>query len=75
MENVSVNDSEVRHARHNLRGRLNALKLCVSAFEILNTVKDELEFLHLIEQSADGTVVALDEMERVYDRAGVPRTD
>ena len=32
-ENVKMD--EVREARHNLRGGLNALKLCVSAFDIL----------------------------------------
>lgn len=59
---------EIREARHNLRGRLNALKLCVSAFEVITTRQEALEFLDLIEQAADKTVVALDAMDEVMDR-------
>jgi hypothetical protein len=54
---------DLRQARHNLRGRLNALKLCVSAFEILENPQELLEFLEMIEQAADRTVAALDALE------------
>jgi hypothetical protein len=65
-------EAELRHARHNLRGRINALKLCVSAFEVLDTRQEALEFLDMIEQAADRTVVALDALEEVLDRNGAP---
>jgi hypothetical protein len=57
----------LREARHDLRGRMNALKLCVSAFEILNDRKEILEFLDMIEQAADKAVVAMDALEAIYD--------
>ena len=60
-------EPDVKRARHDLRGRLNALKLCVSAFEVLESRAELLEFLDLIEQGADRTVAALDDLERVYD--------
>ena len=52
-------------ARHDLRGRINALKLCVSAFEILDTDQEALEFLDMIEQATDKTVEALAALEEV----------
>ena len=58
---------DLRQARHNLRGRLNALKLCVSAFEILENPQELLEFLDMIEQAADRTVVALDALESLFE--------
>jgi hypothetical protein len=59
---------ELREARHNLRGRLNALKLCVSAFEILNDRQEILEFLDMIEQAADKATVAMDALDTALDR-------
>lgn len=59
---------DVKRARHDLRGRLNALKLCVSAFEVLESRAELLEFLDLIEQGADRTVTALDELEVAIER-------
>jgi hypothetical protein len=59
---------EVREARHNLRGRLNALKLCVSAFDILDSPREVLEFLEMIEQGADKTVLAMDALDAAMDR-------
>ena len=61
-------EAELRKARHDLRGRLNALKLCISAFEILETKEELLEFLAMIEQATDKTTVALDELESLQDR-------
>ncbi len=58
---------DVKRARHDLRGRLNALKLCVSAFEVLESRAELLEFLDLIEQGADRTVTALDDLERACE--------
>jgi hypothetical protein len=59
---------QLRQARHNLRGRLNALKLCVSALEMLRTRAELLEFLDMIDQAADRTVVAMDTFDAVVDR-------
>jgi hypothetical protein len=61
-------EPDVKRARHDLRGRLNALKLCVSAFEVLESRAELLEFLDLIEQGADRTVTALDELEVAIER-------
>ena len=58
---------DVKRARHDLRGRLNALKLCVSAFEVLESRAELLEVLDLIEQGADRTVTALDDLERACE--------
>ena len=58
----------LREVRHALRGRLNALKLCVTALEMLQTPAEALEFLTMIEQAADRIVVALDAFEAVQDR-------
>ncbi len=44
-------EDKLRHARHDLRGKINALKLCVSALEIVKTPKERLEFIDMIEQS------------------------
>ena len=65
---------DLKHARHNLRGKLNALKLCVSAFEVLQSLEEELEFLDMIDQTADATLIAMDDFDAAMDREGVPRT-
>src|SRR5438876_224539 len=44
----TLDEAAVKSARHNLRGRINALKLCVSAFEVLETHEERLEFLAMI---------------------------
>jgi len=62
---------DLKHARHNLRGKLNALKLCVSAFEVLDNRKEKLEFLDMIDETADATTVAMDEFDAVTDRVGI----
>jgi hypothetical protein len=67
-----MNVDPAQHARHNLRGRINALKLCVTAFEVLQTPQECLEFLDMIDQAADKTIVSLDELEALYDRFGPP---
>jgi hypothetical protein len=63
-------EGDLKQARHNLRGRLNGLKLCVSAMEMLRTRAEVLEFLEMIDTSADRVVVALDQFETVHDRDG-----
>ena len=68
-------ENSLRTARHNLRGRINALKLCVSAFEILKDRQELLEFLDMTEQAADRTVTALDALEEVMaETADAPQT-
>ena len=59
---IPATESDIRKLRHNLRGRLNALKLCVSALEILENDQERVEFLEMIEQSSDKTAEALDAM-------------
>lgn len=68
-------ETPLKTARHNLRGRINALKLCVSAFEILKDRQEALEFLDMTEQAADRTVAALDALEEVIaETAEAPRS-
>ena len=73
MEKTDTPESALRVARHNVRGRLNALKLCISALEILNDPKEVQEFLAMIDQSADAMLVALDEFVAVSDRMPAPQ--
>ncbi len=49
--------------RHGIRGTLNALKLCVSAFEMPLETSEKLEFLTDIETSADRLATLLTELE------------
>ena len=58
-------EGDLKQARHNVRGRLNALKLCISALDMVQTREDVLEFLDMIDQSADRLLVALDRIEKV----------
>jgi len=62
-------EGDLKQARHNVRGRLNALKLCVSALELVQTRQELLEFLDMIDQSADRLLVALDRFEKVASNA------
>ena len=59
---------EVREARHNLRGKINAMKLCVSAFDMLDSPQEVLEFIDMIETAADRAVEAMDALETAMDR-------
>ena len=57
---METGPAEVRHA---IRGTMNALKLCVSAFEMPLEPSEKLEFLSDIDASADKLVSLLDEYE------------
>lgn len=54
--------SEMRHA---VRGALNALKLCVSAFELPLSTSEKLEFLADIEAAADKVALLVSGSEAV----------
>ena len=71
---ISATDQDIRKARHDLRGRLNALKLCVSALEILENDQERVEFLEMIEQASDKTADAMEKMEAVMGN-GAGTTD
>ena len=49
--------------RHSIRGTLNALKLCVSAFEMPLETSEKLEFLSDIELSAEKLADLLDRFD------------
>jgi hypothetical protein len=51
--------------RHGIRGTFNALKLCVSAFEMPLETSEKLEFLSDIESSAEKLASLLEEYESV----------
>jgi hypothetical protein len=55
--------SDLRRARHTMRGKLNALKLCISALPTCETPAEAAEFLVNIEQETDKLICALDEFE------------
>ncbi len=57
---METGPAEVRHA---IRGTMNALKLCVSAFEMPLEPSEKLEFLADVELSADKLVALLDAYE------------
>lgn len=57
---METGPAEVRHA---IRGTMNALKLCVSAFEMPLEPSEKLEFLSDIDASADKLVSLLDAYE------------
>lgn len=57
---MEIGPAEVRHA---IRGTMNALKLCVSAFEMPLEPSEKLDFLADIELSADKLVALLDQYE------------
>jgi hypothetical protein len=60
-------EDDLRRARHDLRGRINALMLCVSAFDVVQDPAETLEFLDMIERAADRLVAALDRFEAISD--------
>ena len=70
---MTVIEEQIRKARHNLRGRLNAVKLCISALEILEEDSERVEFLDMIIDSTDNTVAALEEFETISARAPAPQ--
>src|SRR5688572_20816984 len=58
---------ELRHARHNLLGRLNSIKMCVCALETMQP-HEAVEFLEMIEGATDRAVAAMDAFDEAYDR-------
>ena len=62
--------TEMSRARHDLRGRINALKLCVSALEVCDSPEETLDFLEMIESATDKVIESSQEMEKVYDEHG-----
>ncbi len=65
---MKTGPAEVRHA---IRGTLNALKLCVSAFDMPLDTSEKLEFLSDIEASADKLVSLLDRYEAHFPAAPI----
>ena len=66
---METGPAEVRHA---IRGTLNALKLCVSAFEMPLEASEKLEFLADIELSAEKLVSLLDAYEAFTPPTNAP---
>jgi hypothetical protein len=52
-----------RELRHDLRGRMNGLKLCVAALESGCTPAETLEFLGDIDTLCDKITVVLDKLD------------
>jgi hypothetical protein len=51
--------------RHDIRGTLNALRLCISAFDMPLETSEKLEFLADIETSADKLAGMIEELDAV----------
>lgn len=62
MENMS---ESVRFARHEVRGCLHGMKLCVAALETDLPLEETREFLDHIEHAADKMPKLLDDLEAV----------
>lgn len=58
-----MTEDPVRRLRHDIRGRLNALKLCVAALDTPIETDEAVEFLGDIAGLCDSTVELLDELE------------
>jgi len=58
-----MNDSQ-RKLHHDIRGRLNALKLCVAVLETPMTAKESEEFVVDIERLCDVMCDLMDELGR-----------
>jgi hypothetical protein len=58
----------LRKARHDLRGKVNAIKLCVSAFEMIDDPAELIEFLDMIEKAAGQAIVAMDALDAALAR-------
>ena len=65
--NGDLPPADLRRARHNLRGRLNAIKLCISALPTCETPQESAEFLESIEVETEHLVQCLDQYEALYD--------
>ena len=56
--------------RHSIRGAFNAMKLCVSAFEMPLEPSEKLEFLSDIETASHRIITLLDAFESADESAG-----
>ena len=63
---MTAMEEALKKARHDLRGRLNSIKMCVFALETM-TPQEGVEFLEMIERATDKTIAALDAFEAAYD--------
>ena len=52
--------------RHDIRGSLNALKLCISAFDMPLETSEKLEFLADIESCADKLAGLIEQLEAEF---------
>jgi len=60
--------SEARALRHDLRGRLNALVLCISVLDDETLTQTELlEFIDHIEKTTDKVIELLDQLDLLSD--------
>lgn len=60
-----MNEDPVRRLRHDIRGQLNALKLCVAALDTPIEADEAVEFLDDISRLCDTTGYLLDDLERL----------
>ncbi|MGB7161073.1 MAG: hypothetical protein WBD40_23630 [Tepidisphaeraceae bacterium] len=62
MENTP---ESLRYARHQVRGCLHGMKLCVAALDIDLPPEEALEFLEHVEQAAEKMPQLLDDLDAV----------
>jgi hypothetical protein len=59
-----------RQLRHDLRGRMNALRLCTAALEVDCTTEESIEFLDDIMRLTDDVVDLVNKIEALPENAG-----
>jgi hypothetical protein len=62
-------EQDIRKARHDLRGKINAIKLCLTAAELIEGAAEKVEFLDMVISAADKAVVAMDVFEAAVEQA------
>jgi hypothetical protein len=60
---MESNPESIRFARHEVRGCLHGLKLCVAALDVDLSPDEAREFLDHIEQAADKLPQLLDDLD------------
>jgi hypothetical protein len=58
----------LRQVRHDLRGRINAMQLCVSALPVAADQKEAVEFIDDVIKLTDKVTELMDQLEKLLDQ-------
>ena len=67
---MATEQNMARQLRHDLRGRINALRLCTAALEVECSKEESIEFLDDIERLTDDVVDLVNKIEALPEHAG-----